>query len=104
MGLLELIPHNFFFCHDRKHLPIKGLRATQAGKSWNYFTNTLLLGALRARGTGGCGIAKHGFPEVFSGIDKKTKLDFHFKSGVVLDNVAVIIWIDSAPVNNEYSS
>jgi hypothetical protein len=35
---------------------------------------------------------------VFSRIDKKTKLDFHFKSKVVLDNVALIIWMNSAPL------
>jgi hypothetical protein len=39
------------------------------------------------------------FLEAFSGIDKKTMLDFHFKSRVVLDNVAVIIYmVDSVPI------
>jgi hypothetical protein len=49
----------------------------------NYFTNVLLLGELRKRGIGGYRTAKsnlRGFPKVFSRIDKKTKLDFHFKS------------------------
>jgi hypothetical protein len=49
----------------------------------NYFTNVSLLGELKKRGIGGYRTAKsnlRGFPKVFSMIDKKTKLDFHFKS------------------------
>jgi hypothetical protein len=56
---------------------------------------------LRKGEIGRCGAAKsnlRSFLEVFSRINKKTKLDFHFKFGVILNNVAVIIWMDSAPV------
>lgn len=67
----------------------------------NYFSPVPLFSELRKMGIGACSTAKsnlNGFPREFKEVNKKSRLDYHFKTGVVKDNVGVLIWMDSAPV------
>jgi len=67
----------------------------------NYFSSVPLFLELRKMGVGACGIVKSnlkGFPSEFKEVNKKSKLDYHFKTGVVKEDVGVLIWMDSAPV------
>lgn len=88
------------------HHLVRRLYLRHRKKAWNiymdnYFTTVPLLAELRRMGVGGCGTAKanlKGYPEEFKAVNRKSKLDYHFRSGVVKDKVGCLLWIDSAPV------
>lgn len=77
-------------------------------KTWhvfldNYYTSLPLLATLRDRlDIGACGTAKPGsrdFPTILA-IPKKDvgKVSDHFKAGLVIRNVGILLWFDNAPV------
>ena len=66
----------------------------------NFFTTQPLLAELRRMGVGACGTCRphfRGFPKELR-VGKKAKLPYHFRNGAVIDGVAVLLWMDSAPV------
>lgn len=64
----------------------------------NFYVNLPLFSALRKRlGIGACGTARTNskdFPSELA-VPKNAKLDYHFKTAVVKDGVAVILWMDN---------
>lgn len=67
----------------------------------NFYVNLPLFAALGKRlGVGACGKARTNskdFPSELA-VPKNAKLDYHFKTAVVKDGVAVILWMDNGPV------
>jgi hypothetical protein len=67
----------------------------------NFYTNLPLFSALRIRlGVGACGTARSNskdFPTELS-IPKNSKLPYHWRTSLVVNGVAVMLWMDSAPV------
>lgn len=68
----------------------------------NYFSSIPLFQYLREKGIGACGTARAKsakFPKELR-IDKyKQKLNWDTRSGVVVDGVLSILWVDNGPVN-----
>jgi hypothetical protein len=67
----------------------------------NFYVNLPLFASLRKRlGVGACGTARNttkDFPPELA-VPKNAKLDYHYHTAVVKDNVAVVIWMDNAVV------
>lgn len=69
----------------------------------NYYTSFPLLVALRKRGIGACGTARttsKNFPsQLLIPKNAATKMDYHYRAGIINDGVATMLWIDNAPVS-----
>jgi hypothetical protein len=66
----------------------------------NLFSSIPLFQYLRTKGIGACGTTRTNsarFPKVLN-IGKDAKLDWNTRSGVVVDDVLAMLWIDNRPV------
>jgi Transposase IS4 len=66
----------------------------------NYFSSVPLFSYLRAKGIGACGTVRpnsRGFPKELK-VSKRVKMDWNFRSGVVVDDVLAMLWMDNGPV------
>ena len=69
----------------------------------NYYTSLPLLSSLRKKGVGACGTARTSSkmfpPELVVPKNKSSQLGYHERAGMVVDEVAIMLWMDNAPVS-----